>query len=190
MFSKFTFTEESFKLVFQLALLYDATNTNLRPIQQHGGKLIMWHGLADVSVTPWVSTAYYEAVQKQFDSATTDTFVRLFLISGVSRCGGGEGFQQIDLLTPLMAWTEMKQAPKMLAGDRIASSGGPGGPGGVALPCAQACLWIYEGTLPRIEEEPRMAVCGICGDQHLSAPPETGEDQFADGPAMGVVCAC
>ena len=26
-----------------------------------------------------------------------------------------------------------------------------------------------------------------CLDQHLSAPPETGEDQVTDGPARGVV---
>ena len=130
---KFGFDEASFNFAAEGAPFWTGANTNLRPFEQRGGKLIMWHGLADVSVAPWVSIAYYEALQKQIGAAAADAFVRLFLVPGVSHCGGGEGFQQLDILSPLMAWTEMKQAPKQLVGDRIASRGGPGGmpgPGG------------------------------------------------------------
>ena len=33
-----------------------------------------------------------------------------------------------------------------------------------------------------------MAVRGLCGDQHLSASPQAGEDQFTAGLSRGVVC--
>jgi feruloyl esterase len=127
---KLTFDQASFNFVTQSAPFWGGANTNLSAYQKRGGKLIMWHGLADVSVAPSVSIAYYEAVQKQLGEPVADTFVRLFLVPGVSHCGGGEGFQQIDLLTPLMAWTEMRQAPKQLIGGKLASAGGPGGQGG------------------------------------------------------------
>lgn len=132
--AKFSFNEESFKLVSQTAPFWDGANTNMRAYQQRGGKLILWHGLADVSVTPWISIALYQGVQKEMGEKLAGTFLRLFLIPGVSHCGGGEGFQQLDLLAPLMAWTEMHEAPKMLLGAQIASQnrmgvGGPGGPG-------------------------------------------------------------
>ena len=41
---------------------------------------------------------------------------------------------------------------------------------------------LYEGALPRVEEESRMAVRGLCLDQHLSASPEAGQDQFTVAP--------
>jgi feruloyl esterase len=138
--ARFGFNLDSFRLVSQTAPFWHGANTNLRPFQKRGGKLILWHGLADVSVTPWISIAYYEAVQRELGETATGTFMRLFLIPGVSHCGGGEGFAQFDLLTPLMAWTEQSQAPKMLLAGKTASQNRrPGGPGGGApvLPYAQ-----------------------------------------------------
>jgi Tannase and feruloyl esterase len=133
---KFPFDEATFNYVARSAPLWGGANTNLRSYLKRGGKLILWQGLADVSVTPWVSIAYYQGVQKEMGENVTDTFMRLFLIPGVSHCGGGEGFQQIDLLTPLMAWTEMKEAPKMLMtgipANQNRDQGGPGGPGAQA----------------------------------------------------------
>ena len=140
--AKFSYNQEWFNKVSEVgAPLYNAGNTNLRPFEQHGGKLIVWHGLTDDSVPPAMSIAFYQGVQKQLGEKATDSFMRLFLIPGVGHCGGGQGFPQIDVLSPLMTWTEMKQAPKMIVAGRTASQqggrggpGGPGGPGGQAGP--------------------------------------------------------
>jgi feruloyl esterase len=133
--AKFTFDQEWFQKINEVgAPLYNAGNTNLRPFEEHGGKLIVWHGLTDDSVPPAMSVAFYQGVQKQLGDKLTDSFMRLFLIPGVGHCGGGQGFPQIDVLSPLMAWTEMKQAPQMILAGKTASPqmgiGGPGGPGG------------------------------------------------------------
>jgi feruloyl esterase len=114
------FDDASFQRMAQLAPLYNATNTNLQPFRQHGGKLILWHGLADTSVTPAVSLAYYQGVQQQMGVAATDSFMRLFLLPGVSHCGGGAGYDQIDVLGPLMAWTELQRAPAVLITGKLA----------------------------------------------------------------------
>jgi feruloyl esterase len=133
--SRFGFNLDTFNQMAESAPFWNGANTNLRAFQKHGGKLILWHGLADVSVTPWISIAYYQGVQKELGEAATDTLLRLFLLPGVSHCSGGEGFAQVELLTPLMAWTEQQQAPSALMAaktadqDRRPGSGGPGAPG-------------------------------------------------------------
>lgn len=110
----FSLTLANFNRIAQLAPLYNAANTDLRPFQQQGGKLLMWHGLADDSVSPAFSLAYYRGVQTLMGPQTVDGFLRLFLLPGVGHCGNGEGYDQVDLLTPLMAWTEDNQAPQQL----------------------------------------------------------------------------
>lgn len=126
----FPLNAANFTRVAQLATLYNAANTNLSRYQQRGGKLIMWHGLADDSVSPAFSLAYYRGVEKQLGEQTTHAFARLFLLPGVGHCGGGDGPDQLDLLTPLMAWTEQGQAPQqVITGIALhAQRGGPGGP--------------------------------------------------------------
>lgn len=134
--SKFVFTQANFARMAQLAPLYNALNTDLKPFAAHGGKLILWHGWSDTSITPGVSIAYYQGVQQFVGASATDQFMRLFLLPGVGHCGGGDGYDQIDLLSPLMAWTELQQAPaQLMAGKSAEPRMGPGGggpPGGGA----------------------------------------------------------
>jgi Tannase and feruloyl esterase. len=112
--SAFPLTLENFKRVAELAPLYNAANTNLKPFMSRGGKLLMWHGLADDSVSPTFSLAYYQGVVSELGQSSVDSFLKLFLLPGVGHCGGGNGFDQINLLTPLMAWVEEHQAPQQI----------------------------------------------------------------------------
>ncbi len=116
----FPLTAANFKRVAELAPLYNATNTNLKPFMARGGKLILWHGLADDSVTPAFSVAYYRGVQRQLGATQTDSFLRLFLLPGVGHCGRGQGYDQIDWLTPLLAWTEQGHAPDQVLSQQVA----------------------------------------------------------------------
>ena len=94
----FPLNQQNFDAVAQLAPLYNAANTNLHAYQQRGGKLILWHGLADDSVSPAFSIAYYRGVEAEMGHAATDTFLRLFLLPGVAHCGNGEGYDQIGAM--------------------------------------------------------------------------------------------
>lgn len=110
-----------------LAPLFNAANTDLRPFEAHGSKLILWHGTEDLVVQPAVSVAFYEGVQKEMGAKTTDSFLRFFLLPGVGHCSGGEGPNQIDLLSSIMAWVELHRAPTMIVAGKTAATGGPGG---------------------------------------------------------------
>lgn len=124
--SDFVFNNENFSRISELAPLYNATNTNLNAYKAIGGKLILWHGLADDSITPASTVTYFRAVQQFMGAKQVDTFMRLFLMPGVGHCGNGEGPDQVDLLTALMHWTEDGSAPKVLfAGKRVHADAPP-----------------------------------------------------------------
>lgn len=147
-----------FKQIAQLAPLYNAANTDLRPFKQRGGKLIMWHGLGDDSISPAFSIAYYRGVRAFMGNKATDSMLRLFLLPGVGHCGNGEGYDQIDLLSPLMAWTEDGQAPhELIVGKRnaMASSAMPAG---------------VPNTLPNANSDTSAAVVPFHGMQKLDYP--------------------
>jgi hypothetical protein len=111
---QFTWSQEWFDKALVLGPLWNAGNTDLRHFAQRGGKLILWNGAEDLTLQPAVAIAYYQGLQKTLGAAQTDRFARLFLLPGVGHCGGAEGPDQVDVLSPLMAWVELHRAPAML----------------------------------------------------------------------------
>ena len=110
------FTRASFSVTTQLHGLYDATDPYLGPFARSGGKLILWHGLADPHISPLNTVAYYTAMTQLMGEAEVQKFARLYLFPGGYHCGGGEGPFQFDLLSIIMAWVEQRSAPgKILA---------------------------------------------------------------------------
>ncbi|KHJ69272.1 tannase [Pantoea rodasii] len=133
--SDFAFSSENFRRIAELAPLYNATNTNLKPFKAAGGRLILWHGLADDSISPAGTVDYFRGVQHTMGMKETDSFMRLFLLPGVAHCGNGEGPDQVDLLSALMDWTERGVAPASLIAGKTESAGlRPSGPPPGAAP--------------------------------------------------------
>jgi feruloyl esterase len=117
----FAFTLGWFAKLRLAAPLYNAANTNLRRFKEHGGKLIIWHGGADIAIQPSASIAYYQGVQREMGVSMTDQFTKLFILPGVGHCGGGDGPSQLDVLSPLMTWTELHRAPEELIVGAVAN---------------------------------------------------------------------
>jgi Tannase and feruloyl esterase len=105
------FNHATFDRLRSLHPLYDATNPDLSAFAQSGGKLILWHGWADARVSPLNTIAYHDAVQRLMGKERTEMFERMYLFPGMSHCGGGEGPNEIDLLTPMLKWVEKGQPP-------------------------------------------------------------------------------
>jgi hypothetical protein len=68
--SDFNFDAANFKATTQLHSWYDATDPDLAPFAAAGGKLILWHGLADPHISPLNTVAYYQAMQKVLGEST------------------------------------------------------------------------------------------------------------------------
>lgn len=129
---EFDYTQAWFDKILVLAPLFDSTNTDIKPFAQRGGKLILWNGAEDLTIQPEISVAYYQGVQKELGVRTTDTFMRLFMVPGYGHCGRGEIPFQFDVLTPLMAWTELKRAPEHILSSKPAPGQTEPSPYGVA----------------------------------------------------------
>jgi pimeloyl-ACP methyl ester carboxylesterase len=121
----FGYTDSSFYATYlaENHPLNDATNPDLSAFRKAGGKLILWHGWADQHISPMYTIQYYEAMQGQMGQATVDEFARLYLVPGVAHCGGGEGNDNIDLVSPIAGWVEQGTAPGSVMTYKLDSAG-------------------------------------------------------------------
>jgi len=105
----------------------DATDPNLGPFFDRGGKLILWHGMADPAISMNNTTAYFEAVRAA-RGAQADANMRYFAAPGVLHCTFGPGADNVDFVTPMARWVESGSAPE----NGIVARRFPLGAGGVA----------------------------------------------------------
>ena len=107
---------------FDLARDYDAvhkidnlglspTSADLKPFVARGGKLLIYQGWADMNVAPKSTVDYYNRVIQTMGQKQVDESVRVFFAPGMAHCGGGEGPNVFDALTPLEQWRENGKAP-------------------------------------------------------------------------------
>lgn len=149
-FRNFNFDTDVAKAEQGYAAILDSTNPDLRPFQQHGGKLLMYHGYADSMISPLASIQYYDSVVKFYAAQSkpptsalknVQTFARLYMMPGVGHCGNGAGPDQFDKLGLLTRWVETGTAPS----DVVASKR----TGGAAMTrplCAYPQQIAYKGT--------------------------------------------
>ena len=99
------------KFVKRYGPTMDTSDPDVRAFAAHGGKTILWHGVAD-DVIPAAGTVHYvQSIQKTLGKRATDQFLRFYEAPGVLHCQGGDGPQPVDLLEPLMMWVEHGQTP-------------------------------------------------------------------------------
>jgi feruloyl esterase len=104
---------------FSLAL-YAADDPDVAAFRDRGGKLILYQGMADASVTATATIAYFQSVlQTMGGEASVGQFARLYLMPGLNHCVGGAGANSADFLTALEAWVEAGIAPAALTAYHI-----------------------------------------------------------------------
>src|SRR5882757_317662 len=123
----------------ELGPIIDATDANLKPFADRGGKLILWHGWADPGLPPLRTVQYYEHVRTTMGAKNADKMVRLFMLPGVQHCLGGPGpnsFGQYgvptkaadpreDMSAALERWVETGVAPDELLARHTANALAP-----------------------------------------------------------------
>jgi feruloyl esterase len=148
-----TFNYES-DLLFALAKVgpvLDAVNPDLRPLNRHGAKLIVYHGFSDPDISPLNSINYFESVvdfmrhhgdDEQDARERVNDFYRLFMVPGMQHCSGGPGPNTFDMLTALENWVEKGEAPKSV----IASHATNGVVDRTRPLCVYPRVAVYSGT--------------------------------------------
>jgi Tannase and feruloyl esterase len=98
----------------QSAVEYAEPNsTDLQPFERHGGKLIIYEGLADGAFSANDIIHWYERTGEE-SRGFADRFSRLYMVPGMGHCGGGPATSQFDVFTPLVDWVEYGIVPTAL----------------------------------------------------------------------------
>lgn len=84
-------------------------DTDLSALRDGGGKLLLWHGMADESVPLNNSRNYYDAVAAR-DPDRVDEYLRYFEAPGI--VGDGSGLFPVRMLDVMRAWVEEGVAPE------------------------------------------------------------------------------
>jgi feruloyl esterase len=135
----FDFDRDMDRVDARLSSALNANDSDLNDFALHGGKLMLYSGLADPGVPFPDVVQYYERVLATSAAADGRDFARLFLVPGMGHCVGGPGMTDIgqpfsaevpprretDALMTLVAWTEGGAAPSRLIARRPADEGTP-----------------------------------------------------------------
>ena len=120
-------------------------DANLRPFRKSGGKMIIYHGLADVLIMPQGSVNYYERVIREMDGLhEVQKFYRFFLVPGMAHgfsngttnpnanpplpgFAGADGVADgtSQLYDALTAWVEKGVAPSRIDISTVATTAFP-----------------------------------------------------------------
>lgn len=126
----------------QYGLVIGTDNPDLTDFRSRGGKLLVWHGLADPLITASGTIDYYNRVLQRMGGAKeTSQFLRVFMAPGVGHCGGGAGPAPTGQMEALVSWVEDGKAPETL----LATRPSPGIPRSRPL-CQYPLVAKYKGT--------------------------------------------
>jgi feruloyl esterase len=127
--SSFPIWENAQKADIELGATLNSVDPNLFPFKLTGGKLIQYVGWSDTAISPQNDINYHAAVTAVIGGPNqTDSFYRLFMVPGMSHCGGGPGPNAFgdgvngpnpadasdDVLSALDKWVEYQVAPEQI----------------------------------------------------------------------------
>ena len=97
----------------EVAAINDAVATLHSSFAGRGSKLIVYHGLSDQGMFAGPLLDWYDEVTPR-DEQGPQGWARLFMIPGMTHCGGGQSTDQFDMLTAIQDWVEEGQAPDLV----------------------------------------------------------------------------
>jgi len=124
-----TLTPAGFELLWrqsveQYGAVIGTDDPDLTGFRDRGGRVIIYHGLADQLIPADGTIDYYKRVQQRMGGAAkTAQFARLFLAPGVDHGFRGAGATPTGQTEAIVRWVEEGQAPDKLIAERRDSSG-------------------------------------------------------------------
>jgi feruloyl esterase len=129
----------------ETAAINDAVAALHSTFAGRGGKMIVYHGLSDQSMSAGALTDWYSELTPRDGDGPQD-WARMFFVPGMLHCAGGESTDSFDMLTAIQDWVEQDRAP-----DRVIASGSAY-PGVTRPLCPYPLVARYEGGDPDAAE--------------------------------------
>lgn len=122
--------------------MVDSSDPDLKPFQDHGGKVIMYAAWEEAAIPPRGLLNYYRSVVDSMGGLEkTQKFARLFMPAGLGMCPGFFDPDSFDTQKAIEEWVEQGKAPDMIMGKNKV--------GDVVHRTRPTCAWpnvaIYEG---------------------------------------------
>jgi hypothetical protein len=128
----------------ETAEISDADAVYLESFARHG-KLILYHGLSDQGLSPLATAGWYDRLPSA-NGGRVEDWARLFLVPGMTHCGGGPATDEFDMLAAIQSWVEDGRAP-----ERIIARG-KSFPGVTRPLCPYPTIARYKGGDPKSEQ--------------------------------------
>jgi len=110
--------------VEQFGAVFGNENPDLTRFRDRGGKVIVFHGIADSTIPVWGSIDYCERIQQRMGGEEkTAEFARLFLAPGVEHNLRGPGPAPTGTFEAILSWVEEGKAPDLLIAEQADSKG-------------------------------------------------------------------
>jgi feruloyl esterase len=153
------FSLEKYKdRISELSAAADSLDPDLSAFCGHGGKLIIWIGMSDYRVSPYLGIGYYQSVVKKMGQAAADRCIAIYTSPGLShvRSSYNDEPNMFAFFTPMEGWVEKGIAPGNLVAERL----DPKSPGTVikSRPLCKNLSWPkYNGSC-----DPNLATSFTC----------------------------
>ena len=107
------------KSVEQYGAVIGTDDPDLTRFRDRGGKILIYHGLADELIPAAGSIEYYKRVQQRMGGEkATAKFARLFLVPGVNHGFRGPGTTPVGFNEAIIRWVEEGKAPEKLLAEK------------------------------------------------------------------------
>ena len=87
--------------------------TDMSAFRNRGGKLVIWQGVSDSSVSISDTIAWYDKMNAA-QGGNAQSFARLFAVPGMNHCSGGPATEQFDAFAAVVNWVERGIAPESI----------------------------------------------------------------------------